>query len=523
MRTGIFGGTFDPIHTGHIAILTAAASNGYLDRILVVPSACPPHKPAEQVSMATYRFEMTRIVLENCKFDIPVEISDLELFRKGKSYTIDTILELKKNAPKDHEFVLIYGSDIVFDIEKWHKPQEIMRECELFLAKRPGFTGTHFEQKIEELKETFHAVITLFPSDYIDISSHEVRKLLVEDSAEAIPFLQPQLYEWIAKNKIYKNQEYFTFLDQSTIHFLRDFELRLQKILKRDRLIHSINTMREAMKLAILFGGDIDKAAIAGLLHDCAKSKNVSKATLKGLQQDPNLEDPDLSPDIMHAYLGKQLAADHFGITDPDILNAIYYHTTGRAEASLLEKIIFVADKIEPARTFPGIRKIRETAYEDLDLGLLACLHDIIQLLQKSNKIVHPDSIHAYEIISEEKTKGGKYMNQMTPNEMADEIYTILDNKKGIDIQKISLEGKTIISDYFIIASGTSTPHVRALSDEVELKMKEQYQLLPLHVEGHESGRWILLDYGCVIVHVFHPEERTFYSLEKLWSSRTQH
>lgn len=108
----------------------------------------------------------------------------------------------------------------------------------------------------------------------------------------------------------------------------------------------------------------------------------------------------------------------------------------------------------------------------------------------------------------------------MDPKQMAEIIKEILDDKKGIDIQIINLEGKTILADYFVIATGTSTPHIRALSDEVQLKMKDKYKVLASHAEGYSSGRWILLDYGNVIVHIFHSEDRAFYSLEKLWSTR---
>lgn len=108
----------------------------------------------------------------------------------------------------------------------------------------------------------------------------------------------------------------------------------------------------------------------------------------------------------------------------------------------------------------------------------------------------------------------------MNPKEMAETIQKILDDKKGIDIQVINLEGKTVLADYFVLATGTSTPHIRALSDEVQLKMKNDHDIEASHAEGYQSGRWILLDYGNVIVHVFHAEDRAFYSLEKLWSSR---
>ncbi|MHB1452539.1 MAG: ribosome silencing factor [Saccharofermentanales bacterium] len=108
----------------------------------------------------------------------------------------------------------------------------------------------------------------------------------------------------------------------------------------------------------------------------------------------------------------------------------------------------------------------------------------------------------------------------MTSKELAETIEKILDSKKGIDIQVIDLEGKTDLADFFVIATGTSTPHIRALSEEVEFKMKEDHGMMAHHTEGRESGKWILLDYGGVIVHVFHETERAFYSLEKLWEGR---
>ncbi|MDD2392866.1 MAG: ribosome silencing factor [Eubacteriales bacterium] len=108
----------------------------------------------------------------------------------------------------------------------------------------------------------------------------------------------------------------------------------------------------------------------------------------------------------------------------------------------------------------------------------------------------------------------------MEERELANIISEILDAKKGIDIQIIDLEGKTIIADYFVIATGNSKPHIRSLTEEVEIKLRDEYKIEPLHIEGRDSGRWILMDYGGVILHVFHEEDRNFYSLEKLWQSR---
>jgi ribosome-associated protein len=102
--------------------------------------------------------------------------------------------------------------------------------------------------------------------------------------------------------------------------------------------------------------------------------------------------------------------------------------------------------------------------------------------------------------------------------DLAKDIAQLLDNKKGVDIEIIEIEELTIIADYFVLCSGTSTVHLRALADEVELKLKEGRSLPPLRVEGYDTGGWILMDYGSVVVHLFTDEARKYYSLERLWS-----
>lgn len=96
-------------------------------------------------------------------------------------------------------------------------------------------------------------------------------------------------------------------------------------------------------------------------------------------------------------------------------------------------------------------------------------------------------------------------------------IQDILLEKKAQNVEIIDLEGKTILADRFVIATGTSVTHIKALAGEVELVMKEKYQRVPDHLEGYSTGRWILMDYADVVVHIFHAEDRDFYSLEKLW------
>lgn len=108
----------------------------------------------------------------------------------------------------------------------------------------------------------------------------------------------------------------------------------------------------------------------------------------------------------------------------------------------------------------------------------------------------------------------------MTSKEMTDKIVTVLDSKKGIDIEVIDVSEKTTLADYFVIVSGNSTTQIKALADEVEFVLKNEDGIYPDHIEGRSGDRWVLIDYKDVVVHVFHPEERANYNLEKLWETK---
>lgn len=103
-------------------------------------------------------------------------------------------------------------------------------------------------------------------------------------------------------------------------------------------------------------------------------------------------------------------------------------------------------------------------------------------------------------------------------NELANEVSKVLDSKKAVDISLININNISTIADYFIVCSGTSMTHIKALSDEIYDKLLENYNIRPYRVEGYEGGRWILMDYGDILVHIFHKEDRDFYDLERLWA-----
>lgn len=172
---------------------------------------------------------------------------------------------------------------------------------------------------------------------------------------------------------------------------IEDMKIKLQQSLNEKRFLHSIGVMDECEKLALHYEADVNKARIAGLLHDCAK--NISQSEENTLLNKYEIKLDDIqkqSHALVHGILGMYVAREKYNINDEEILDAIYWHTTGRAGMTLLEKIVFIADYIEPARTFDDTEEIRKNAYEDIDRAIVLSADSTIRYLLERKKLVHP-------------------------------------------------------------------------------------------------------------------------------------
>ncbi|MBM7701451.1 bis(5'-nucleosyl)-tetraphosphatase (symmetrical) YqeK [Metabacillus iocasae] len=177
----------------------------------------------------------------------------------------------------------------------------------------------------------------------------------------------------------------------------RDKALQIVKQQLTDhRYTHTIGVMETAIELASRYGGDPKKAELAAIFHDYAKfrPKEEMKQIIVTQKMDPALL--LYNTELWHAPVGTYLVREEVGITDEEVLNAIKYHTSGRPNMTLLEKIIYVADYIEPGRHFPGVEDVRELAKNDLDSALIQSLKNTIVFLLKKNQAVYPDTMMTY-------------------------------------------------------------------------------------------------------------------------------
>lgn len=180
---------------------------------------------------------------------------------------------------------------------------------------------------------------------------------------------------------------------------LQKIEKKLKKYLDEDRLWHTLGVMHTAASLAMVYNVDIEKAQLAGLLHDCAKCIPTKKK-LK-LCKENNIPVSDFEkehPVLLHAKVGAYIAAEKYGVKDPEVLHAIAWHTTGTENMTDLEKIIYISDYIEPARNkAPRLPEIRKIAFQDLDLCMYEILHDTLNYLDSNPNDLDQTTVKAYE------------------------------------------------------------------------------------------------------------------------------
>lgn len=196
----IFGGTFNPIHLGHVEIINNLLKLDDFDRIIVIPTALPPHKISSDLACDADRFEMCKLATEGME---KVEVSDLELVRGGKSYTYDTLRYFKKSQP-EIELSLVCGGDMIVTFKEWHRFEDILKMSEVIAVKRVGIDNESFKEAVVDLVN-LGGVVEILKGEICDISSTEIKKHL-NDKEYLTRFLPEKVYEYIVNNNLYSGE-----------------------------------------------------------------------------------------------------------------------------------------------------------------------------------------------------------------------------------------------------------------------------------------------------------------------------
>ncbi len=362
MRIGIFGGTFDPIHKGHIdaagAVLTAAS----LDAVLFMPTGDPPHKADRQVTPGPLRYRMVRAALEETG-NSKLMVSDMEIRRNGYTYTIDTLRELTKQNP-EHTYIWIIGADVLADLKHWKEYKQVFALCGFAAMHRPGYSDKDFQKEYEELT-AMGAKIQFVEVPPVDLSSTQIRQAVAtaQSTKGMLPGAVAEMVE-----------EYQLYTGKHAPWTLTQIQDDLAGRLSAKRYAHSVRVMEEAIRIGKLVGADLEQCALAGLLHDSAREFTPSQYLWLGMDLEAEVRKRPfggMEEVLMHGQASALLATRRYGIEDEAILEAISYHTTGKPEMGVLAQIVFVADYTEAGRQGAHFDETRRVLAEE---GLLAAV-----------------------------------------------------------------------------------------------------------------------------------------------------
>lgn len=390
-RIGIFGGSFNPPHLGHLLAAHEMQKILNLDKVILIPAGIPPHKQlAEDSPNNEMRLALTKTIIEN---EPGLEVSDIELIRDGASYTADTLLELHKIYPDD-ELYLLMGTDMFLSFHTWSRPELISSLAYICLALRETPTKkvlAEIEKQANYIRENYNSRVIRIFNDYLEMSSTLIRRMISFQCAET--YLKPKEYDLIIQNQLYScgiNLKNLSF-DELCIRSL--------SLHKENRRPHVIGCSETARALAKLWGADPVLAERAGILHDITKAldKSAHLALCKkyGIQLRPfEVENEKL----LHSKSGAAVALNVFGECQ-EIADAIYWHTTGKANMTLLEKIIYLADYMEPNRNFEGVEVLRKYAWSDIDRAMLLAFEMSVDILESKGKVVDDNSREARDFM----------------------------------------------------------------------------------------------------------------------------
>ena len=391
MKIGVYGGTFNPPHLGHLAAARAAMAALGLDRLVFVPAGVPPHKELAPGSPGLeQRLEMTGIAADQLLMPGAVEVWDTELHREGKSYTADTLEEAAARWPGD-ELWLLMGTDMFLTLHQWREPGRILELAGVCAFGRTEADGEAvFAPQREFLRKTYQGarIATITVPGLVDVSSTRLRELLAR--GEGRDFLPEAVYGYILREKLYG-----THADLKRLG-LDELRCVSYSMVYAKRLAHIRGCEEEAARLARRWGADEGRMRRAAILHDCTKYLTVREhldiCEKYGVELCPLERSTDK---LLHAKSGAALAKYVFGFGD--IYDAILYHTTARAGMSLEEKILYIADYMEPNRAFPEVGELRRLAYTDLDAAVGMGTSLSVQEMVQRDKELHHDTRDAFE------------------------------------------------------------------------------------------------------------------------------
>ena len=347
----LFGGSYNPIHQGHVNAAVYASNFLHADEVWLMPRKY--NYDGSLLLDGRHRVNMIKMAIDHLE---NFKVCDIELKDNKKEliYTYNTAKKLTRKH-KDITFYFLIGADQVNNLKRWYNIDELTKLFKFVCFKRPGYILN------EDICKEYD--ITLIDGTQVDMSSTLVRSGVFEK-------IDADIKQYINDKQLYLKE-------------------RVMPCLKESRFIHVLSTARIAKKIAKAIGEDSNKAYVAGILHDIAKGLTHDEIDYIVSKYYPNKV--KLPKFAYHAYASEYLAIHQFGIKDKAILKAIRNHVIANKQMSRLDRIIYCADKLEETRTFAHlVNDIREMAFIDIDKCFIMTMENQIEAFKNETKEVNP-------------------------------------------------------------------------------------------------------------------------------------
>ena len=375
----IYGGSFDPPHRGHMALAAAALSQLKPSVLYFVPGFHTPFKDLTPVPFSG-RAALLRAALAGAGLGgrKEIKISSFEADLRRVVYTYETVEHFRKLHPGAPLYFLL-GSDCLAGFSGWKRPGFILKNARLLAGLRPGYA----------IHKSSGAPFTALAGRFPRADSTGIRAELFLGRRPAQ--LHPAVLDRIEEKKLY---------------LAREREL-LKKIINPARYAHSLHTAELALRLAPAAGVPQQKAALAALLHDCARDLEPGRSRRLFLKSAPRAALPGLTlreaPVLAHAWAGAALAAEKFGVKDPEVLEAIALHATGAPGMGPLARLVYVSDLANQGRGFSEAGLVRKLAFIDFGAAFQAANYVKLVYAFSGGGWVHPLSAALWNSLQEKK------------------------------------------------------------------------------------------------------------------------
>jgi nicotinate-nucleotide adenylyltransferase len=361
MKIAILGGSFNPVHLGHLFLADAVLASGY-GRVIFVPAFQSPFKAGAKGPSPSDRLDM---LCASIAGDHRLTVDNCEIRRAGVSYTIDTIADIKQRYLPEGKPGLILGDDLVNTFSQWKDAASIAKETDIIIARRlsnvqNAASGEAFPFPHHELENEIMDISSRLVREKIG-NGENWRSLVPEGARFIIEDRQLYGYKTAQDNSVEKSAAF----SLETIAF---FENLARRTLSPSRFLHSRNTALLARDLCLQYNLNPNAGYFAGITHDLCKS--MSDEEIMFLAKSDGLEISRLEagkPSLLHGRAAAVLLQTQYKIKDNAVLEAVQNHVTGGAETGPLAKVIYIADKIEVSRYWiePALRSLKENASLD--------------------------------------------------------------------------------------------------------------------------------------------------------------